>query len=226
MNMRAYMGDLPGAGGEIEIFLDGLPVELPLERRSLNAIRSFLETTSLERQRLLCMMRIDGQSLDLALPLNQTGPFSRIEAESIALEDSEILLLKTALEQTIHVRECVEAALTLVLINDSSVARELWWNLALQLKAPIVTLSLLPNELCGPANGGASLKKLRKWQLEQIAAIIREVDVVCANGDTILLSNALENRVLPWLCKLQDLVNLWHETTLAGSRLGIKNRTF
>ena len=57
-------------------------------------------------------------------------------------------------------------------------ARELWWNLARQLKEPVLTLSLLPDNACGPANGRASLTQLRKWQLEQIAAIIKDVDAV------------------------------------------------
>ena len=224
--MRAHSGDLPGENGEIEILLDGLPVEIPSERRSLIAIRSQLETVSLSRQRVLCALSIDGHALNLALPLKHAAPFYRVEAESIALEDSELLLLKTALQQTGQVRECVETALTLVLINDGTVARDLWWSVALQLKEPIVTLSLLPDELAGLSNGGASLKKLRKWQLEQVSAIIRDVDIVCNTGDTILISNELESRVLPWLCKLQDLIQLWYETALAGSRLGIRARTF
>jgi hypothetical protein len=226
MVMRVHSGELPGENGEVEISLDGTPVEPPLERRSLNAIRSFLETISLEQQRVLCAMSIDGHPVNLALPFSHQGTFSRVEAESISLEESEILLLKTALQQTGCARECVETALTLVLINDRQVAIELWWSLALQLKQPIVTLSYLPDEFSGMATAGAPLKKLRKWQLEQVASIIRDVDLCCVTGDTIMVSNAMENRVLPWLCQLQDLIALWLETALAGSRLGIRNRAF
>jgi hypothetical protein len=147
--------------------------------------------------------------------------FCRIAAETVALQETFMLLLKTALQQADHVRECVETALTLVLINDPCVAREIWWNLAGQLKEPVLTLSLLPDNACGPANGRASLTQLRKWQLEQIAAIIKDVDEVCCSEDTIPLSNALENRVLPWLQELSELVSLWYETVMAGSRLGI-----
>jgi hypothetical protein len=136
------------------------------------------------------------------------------------LEEKSLLLLKTALQQTDSARECVETAITLVLINDARVARELWWNLAKQLKDPVLTLSLLPDSACGPANGRASLTQLRKWQLEQVAAIIKDVDAVCHAEDTIPLSNALENRVLPWLRNLSELIILWHETVQAGSRLG------
>ena len=215
-----------GRNDEIAIFLDGLPVEIPLARNSPNSIRCFLETLALENQRVLCSLSIDGCATNLALPLPRFGKFSRIEAESIALDESVLLLLKTAHQQTSHVRDCVETALTLVLINDAQVAHELWWNLARQLKEPILTLSLLPDHLCGQGNGGASLKQLRKWQLEQVAAIIRHVDQACVTNDTIHISNALENRVLPWLERLGELIQLWHETMLAGFRLGIKHGTF
>src|ERR1700744_2046887 len=107
MTMRARLGDLPGADGEVQIFLDGLPVDTPLECRSLNTIRSFLETILLKQQR----------GLNLSMTFNQPGPFHRVEAESVSLEDSEILLLKTALQQVGHIRVCVETTLTLVLIN-------------------------------------------------------------------------------------------------------------
>jgi hypothetical protein len=224
--MELQPGDPTGAKGEAEIFLDGLPVELPWERHSLSAVRSYLESLSLEKQCVLCSLAVDGQTVNLGLPLTGVETFSRIDAESVALDDSEVLLLKTALQQTGHARECVETALTLVLINSSSVARELWWNIALLLKGPILTLSLLPDHLGGQANGVASFKKIRKWQLEQVATIIREVDRACKTNNTFLISDTLEKRVLPWLCKMDDLLSLWHETALAGSRLRLKNQAF
>ncbi|HEV2691267.1 MAG TPA: hypothetical protein VG347_00065 [Verrucomicrobiae bacterium] len=211
---------------EIAIFLDGLPVALPLGRITPNSIRCYLETLALENQRVLCSLNIDGYPANLSLPLPRFGKISRIDAESIALDESVLLLLKTAYQQANHARECVETALTLVLINNANVAQELWWSIASQLKEPVLTLSLLPDHLCGQSKGGASLKQLRKWQLEQVAAIIRHVDQACDRGDTIHLSNALESRVLPWLEKLMELIQLWHETAMAGSRLGIKHGTF
>ncbi len=226
MKMRVHKEELPGRGGEIEILLDGLPVAMPLANHSLSGIHSYLETVSLEQQRVLCALSIDGVEMNLNLPLNAQGNFSRIEAESIALEEGELRLLKQARQEATHARDCVDTALTLVLINDITVARELWWNLARQIKKPILTLSLLPDEAGGTAGAGASSQKMRQWQIEQITMIIREVDVACATGDTIFLSNTLECRVLPWICKLQDLIGLWHETALAGSRLGIRNRAY
>ncbi len=166
-------------------------------------------------------MSVDGEAVNLALSLTHDGAFCRIEAGTASLKERSVLLLKTAMQQVEMARECVETAITLVLINDGCVARELWWDLARQLKEPVLTLSLLPDDACGAGHGGASLTQLRKWQLEQVATIIKGVDEACHAEDTIPLSNALENRVLPWLRNLSELISLWHDTATAGERLGM-----
>jgi hypothetical protein len=206
----------------LTISLDGNPVVLPAQRHSLNSIRCFLETLALEKQRVLCTLNVDGRAANLALPLAHRGRFLRVDAESVALEESYVLQLQAAQQQTAQARERAEDALTLVLINNRSVACELWWDLARQLKEPVLTLSLLPDHLCGPANGSAPLRQLRKWQLEQVAVIIREVDHICLTGGAVQLSDILEHRVLPWLQKLSELIALWLETVMAGLRLGMK----
>lgn len=219
-NMGNYSHDASELCRGVAITLDGLPVKPPAGHRSLGAIRCYLETLALERQRVLCSLNVDGEPVNLALPLIRDGTFCRVEAGTADLKETSGLLLKTALQQADLAREQVETAITLVLINNGHVARELWWSLARQLKEPVLTLSLLPDNACGPANGGASLTQLRKWQLEQVAAIIRDVDEACHAEDTIPLSDALENRVLPWLQKLNELISLWHDTAMAGERLG------
>ena len=206
---------------EIEVILDGMPVGLPQGHRSLGAIRCHLEALALGRQRILYSLSVDGQPLNLSVPLRGEEMFSRVEAGTVALEEKALLLLKKAYHQAEYAQECVETALTLVLINDGQVAHDVWWNLALVLKEPVLTLSLLPEGACLTSAGHGSATQLRKWQLEQIAAIIQEVDEACSTQETIPLSNALENRVLPWLQNLSSLIRLWHETALAGSRLGI-----
>jgi len=209
------------SGSKLVITLDGQPVEVPWRHPSLSAIHCFLEALALKGQRILYSLSVDGESVNLALPLTHDGTFCRVVAETAALKERSVLLLKTALQQVESARECVETAITLVIINDGCVARELWWNLARLLKEPVLTLSLLPDNTCGAGHGGASLSQLRKWQLEQVAAIIRDVDQACHSEDTIPLSNALENRVLPWLQNLSELINLWHDTAMAGDRLGM-----
>lgn len=223
---------MPNQSGPIEpsnlsgasvIIMDGIPVALPKGRSSLNSIRCYLETLALEKRQVLSALCVNGHKVNLSHPLPNKISFSRIEAETVGIEDHNLLVLATARAQTIFARDAVETALTLVLINNAKTASELWWGLALNLKEPVVTLSLLPDDLCRSTNGGAHPKQLRKWQLEQISIIIRAVDQACAGGDTIQISNALETRVLPWLDKLSDLIELWLETERAAKRLGLNS---
>jgi hypothetical protein len=203
---------------EIHLMLDGLPVELPAGRRSLPAIRSFLETLALEHQRILCALTVDGHPTDLA-QLPATTDFTRVEGESIELNDMPLQLLKTARQQTAAARADVTAAVSLVLINEAPAAREFWWKLTRELKEPLLTLSLLPEDACGLDRRGTSLKQLRKWQLQQLAAIIKDVDAACWAEDTAELATALETRCLPWLEKLHEMICLWDETACARLRL-------
>ena len=102
----------------------------------------------------------------------------------------------------------------LVLINDANRARELWWGLALSLKEPLLTLSLLPENFFNPVNGSAPLSQLRLWQLEQLGCVIKDVDDSCDAEDPAVLSDMLEKRALPWLDSLQSSLRLWLETAL------------
>jgi hypothetical protein len=222
--MTFHPSDSSLNSGEIEVVLDGLPVERPANRRSLVAIRSYLETLAMERQRILFSFSVDGRPASLAQPLATPERFSRVEAESMDLEEMPLQLLKTAYQQTLDAREKVESAVALVLINNGDVAREFWWDLARELKEPLLTMTLLPDNLGGPANGSATPAKLRKWQLQQLAAIIKTVDDACWTDDPLALSNALESRALPWLDGLAEFISLWQETVAAGSRLAAGRR--
>jgi len=214
---------LVGAAGTVLVTLDSEPVALPAGRHSLDAIRSYLETLALAGQRMLAVFAVDGCQVNLALPLVNKGEFCRVDAETLPLDELPLLLLTTAGQQVGRAREAVEAALTLVLINNPATARELWWKIACQLKEPVLTLSLMPENLCRLCCG-TSFQQLRRWQLEQIAVIVRKVDAAGESQNNIQLSDALEKLVLPWLEKLEEHIQLWHATTLAGARLGIKNR--
>jgi len=112
----------------------------------------------------------------------------------------------------------VQTAVDLVLINEADRARELWWSLSLALKEPLLTLSLLPEGICGPGEGQASLMQLRKWQLQQLGAVIQDVNNACEWDNPLVLSDALEIRVLPWLTKLQEFLTLLQETILSRPR--------
>jgi len=216
--MRAETFEASSTRQQVEVRLDGLPIQVPAERRSLVAIRSYVETLAMEHQRIVCAFSVDGERASLAQPLVNQKTFSRVDAKTIELDQMPLQFLEAALHQAGHARERVASAVTLVLVNDACVAREFWWSLTCELKAPLLTLSLLPDDICGPANGRASLTQLRKWQLQQLANIIREVDGACHSENTLPLSNALENRVLPWLQSLHEHISLWHETIAAGAR--------
>ena len=203
---------------DLEVKLDGSLVEIPSERRSFAAICSYLESLALQQQRILCSLNVDGHPVNLGQPRNTSRKFARIEGETMSLNEVPAQLIKAALQQTANVRLRVLSAVELVLINEGQRARELWWNLSSGLKEPLLTLSLLPENICGPAHGGASLMQLRKWQLQQLGCVIKDVDHACRSEDPTVLSDALEKRALPWLDSLHESLTMWHDTVCADLR--------
>lgn len=199
----------------LEIVLDGQPVVLPPRRRSLAAIRSYLETLALEQQRFLCSFCVDGRPFALSDSLEHGNRFSKVEGKTIDLAQVPLQIIGTARRQILKLRERVSSSVILVLINDSRAGREHWWDLAADLKQPLLTLSLMPSSSCALPNGSASLMQLRKWQLQQLATIIKDVDDSCWSPNPAALSDALERRVLPWLDGLRATLELWHETLAA-----------
>jgi hypothetical protein len=218
--MQSEIGNTPATHREVVVTLDGLAVTLPSERRSLNAIRSYLETLALEHQRIVSSFRVDGVQANFTPASLTQKSFARVDARTISLDRLPLQLIETAMQQICQAREQVHSAVVCVLINDGVMARESWWNLARELKAPLLTLSLVPEWVCGPANERGSLGQLRKWQFQQLASLIKRVDEACWSEDTHVLSNALENHVLPWLDSLHASLELWHETVAAGVRAG------
>lgn len=202
----------------VEVKLDGLPLEIPAERRTLGGICSYLESVALHQQRILCSLAVDGAPINLTQPPEDMKPFATIEAETMGLSDVPSQLIKAALQQTLSLRERVQSAVSVVLINDRKQALELWWGLSLALKEPLLTLSLLPEAAYIASAGQASLAQLRKWQLEQLGAVIQDVNNACEWNDLTMLSDSLELRVLPWIEKLHSSLNLWHETMLAKAK--------
>jgi hypothetical protein len=215
--MQSFPFRVAQPGDQIEVLLDGVPVGLPAERRSLGAIRCHLETIALQQQRILCSLHVASSVVHGAQTSASGTSIFRVEARTMELGDRALLILDMALAQSVRVMKRVTNAITLVLINDVLAARELWWDLARELKEPVLTLSLLPDNVCGPSHGQASFTKLRRWQLEQLAAIILDVDQASGSEDTVHLSDALAAHVLPWIESHHELIKLWRETVRAGS---------
>jgi hypothetical protein len=205
--------------GQIEVFLDGQPVALPAQRRSPAAIRSFLEALALEQQRILWSFSIDGEADSSAGLLSAPGQFLRVSGQTIGLEQVPLQLVENAIHQTGHAHAEVQAAVTRVLINEGGSAHELWWNLTKGLKQPLLTVSLLPENICQSVVGVPLAIQLRRWQLQQLAGIIREVDRACDSNDSTGLSDALEKRVLPWLEALQESLDSLRRALLAAHDL-------
>jgi hypothetical protein len=206
----------------IEVRLDGLPIEVPPERQSFTAIHSFLELLALQQQRILCALSVDDRPVNLTHPRPVSRGFTCVEAETMGLNEVPLQLIKAAVLQTRTLRSRVQAAVELVLINNIRQASELWWSVSIAMKEPLLTLNLLPEDICGPDNGRASFRQLRKWQLQQLGRIILEVDDACRSFDTEHLSDALENRALPWLDQLMESLMLWQEI-MAGRCREIPN---
>jgi len=196
--------------------LDGQPVGLPPQRRSLAAIRSYLESRALEQQRILWSFSVEGDAASSAGIWSAPGQFLRVIGQTIGLHQMPSQLVELAIQQTAQAHAEVQCAVSLVLINEATRGHELWWNLSRGLKQPLLTLSLLPETVCGPANGSASPLQLRRWQLEQLAGIIQEVDQACQADDPTALSDALEQRVLRWLAGLQETLELLRDTLRSG----------
>ena len=146
---------------DIQVLLDGSPVELPDERRSLSAIRSYLETLALERQRVLYSFSVDGAPVSSRANLAPIG-FSRIEAETFDLDEMPVRIIDMAIQQATHAQKQVQSAISMVLVNDGRMAREFWWDLTRDLKQPLLTLTLLPDHSCGFSYRGASVSQLRE----------------------------------------------------------------
>ena len=199
-------------GLAIQAYLDGIHVPLPSDANSLAWVRFHLETLALEQSRILCRLKVDGNQVNLADSLLNHGPFACVEAEAIDVEQLPLQFLQTAQNQIVTIRAHVLAAVSRVLINDSANARVLWWSLALNLKNPLLTLSLVRDRTSDCETAGASVRQLRKWQFQQLAAIMREIEEISWSQDTDALSCALEQRVLPWLSGLERFIALLQGT--------------
>jgi hypothetical protein len=200
---------------DLQVLLDGSPVEIPAGRCSLGAIRSHLETLALEKHRVLWSFNVAGAATRTADSSHHREPSCRVEGQTFELDDVPIRIVRIALEQTADAREELDSVIAISLADQDGVACELWWKLARQLKQPLLTLSLLPEDLFGTSNGTVSILQLRRWQLEQLGAILREVNEACWSRDQNKLPNALQNLALGWLNSLQGSLELWQETLIA-----------
>jgi hypothetical protein len=216
MNAQSFQ-TLP-ATNKVSVVLDGEPIRVPSERRSINAIRAYLEAVALANQRAIFSFTVNGLPANVANANGQNGSTVVVVAESVDLTEIPLRLIDTALRQTTKVKQEVTAAISTVLINGGAPAQEMWWEMTHKLREPLLTITLLPESYFGPQSAAASPLQLRRWQLQQLATIIGDVDVAASSHDAVIMSTALEHRVLPWLEALHRSLTLMYETALAGVR--------
>ena len=94
--------------------LDGQPVGLPPQRRSLTAIRSYLETLALEQHRILWSFSVDGDAAVSA------GTFLRVAGQTIGLAQMPLQLVENAIQQTGQAHAAVQRAVSQVMINEAA----------------------------------------------------------------------------------------------------------
>jgi hypothetical protein len=201
---------------EPKVWLDGSTVQVPKQRQSLAAIRTFLERLAMQKRRVLSSVNVenvtDEHSNSDALPHGNT----RIVAESISLDRLPLSVVERAQKQATEAFSRVESAVVLMTINTGQRANEMWWNIAHTLNRPVVTLALLSEASLKLPPASMNVLQVRNWQLEQLACLIAEVDQVAALEDPLALSEALEERVLSWLDNLIGGLELLHFSLLTG----------
>ena len=98
--MRAETFETSSTRQQVEVRLDGLPIQVPSERCSLVAIRSYVETLAMEHQRIVCAFSVDGERASLAQPLTNRKTFRRVDAKTIELDQMPLQFLEAALHAT------------------------------------------------------------------------------------------------------------------------------
>ncbi len=194
-----------------QILLDGSPIELPRGRHSVGAIRSHLETIALENHRVLWSFNVEEPTGRIAESFNY-----RVEGLTMDIDDVPLRLIRIALQQTAEAKAALHKVLLTALIQEYAAAAELWWKLAKQLKQPLLTVSLLSENIIDMPPGTASVSQIRRWQLQQLGAILREANEACWPQAKNKFPRVLETRVLVWLNNLQSSLELWQETLLAA----------
>jgi hypothetical protein len=196
---------------KVLITLDGQPVVLSSKQgRSLHAIRCHLERVALKRQRVLFSLTINGTPVSLGESLSPFKTFHKIAARTIGFDQLGFQLVAVAAEQVNALHERVERLALQVMINDWSKAEKLWWDLMPELKDPLLTLSFVPPSAELLPHGQEIGAKALKRFTNDLVKIFEDIDEILTRKELLELSDALENRLLPWLRGLGHCLYRFH----------------
>jgi hypothetical protein len=199
----------------VQVLLDGAPIDSPENCRSLGGVRAHLEAVALKQHRIVYAFNVDGRPGDVQR-LGEDGDFFKVEAETVALDEMPLYLLSMAIHQLNRAYAQALSATDVLVTKDCCVAREFWWDLSASLRQPLLTLSLIPESKLGQS-AGASQATLRKWQFEQLGAIISDLNEACWSNDVNVLRNALWARVIPWIESLQRSLDLLNQGMMGAA---------
>ncbi len=195
----------------VHVTLDGQPVELSARQgRSLQAIRSHLETAALKRHRILFSLNVNGAAVNLNEPMPPFKTFHKVVARTVGFGQLSFQLVTVAADQVNALHERVERLSLQMMINEWSRAEALWWELLPDLKDPLMTLSFVPSSIeilpFGQEIGAKAIKRFA----QDLVAILEEIEQIIGRQDLIELSNALENHLMPWLRGLGHCLYRFH----------------
>lgn len=195
----------------VQITLDGQPLALAgKQSRSLQAIRSHLERVALKRNRVLFSLTINGTPVGVGEPLVQFKSFHKVAARTISFGQLGFQLVAVAADQVNALHERVERASLQVMINDWAKAEQLWWDLMPELKDPLLTLSFVPASVEALPHGEEiGAKALKRFTLD-LVKILEEIEEILTRKELLEFSDALENRLLPWLRALGHCLYRFH----------------
>lgn len=181
------------------ILLDGDPVELPPNLQPyLLAIHAHMETVALRRGRILETLNLSAASRQA--PIKPEGKGSQNQD----WDQLGRYFLKTLRKQVAVLQEKLDSAVLLVVVNEWKVAERLWAELQHDLRAAVLTLRLLQEF-------GGSLALNSEANSECVAQYFRELhsawqslDLSAGARETLSFSNELEQRLQPWLDRLDN----------------------
>lgn len=183
------------------VMLDGETLFVPKELAvSLDHLVGFLESTAMDRGRILASVLVDGLPLEVLLANNATMGFQRVAAVTMSPADLGAQVVLSARDSVERLVREVDERIVMVLINDWPVVGRLWLDLTPGLRTPMLGLGFL-KELWG-----LSLDELRVGEAtfldhwERLQGIIDDAErLLRGREDVIAFSQLLELRLKPWL---------------------------
>lgn len=195
----------------VQVTLDGQAVELTTQQgRSLQAIRTHLETVALKRSRVLFSLTVNGIPVSLGESMSPFKTFHKVVARTIGFGQLSFQLVGVAADQVNTLHERVQRMSLQVMINEWRKAEEMWWDLMPDLKDPLLTLSFVPQAVEALPHGNEIGSKAVKKFTQDLVKILENIEQIIHRQDLLELSNALENDLLPWLRGLGHCLYRFH----------------